>query len=342
MSRTDVVSSFVILVCVIVGACHPHKLRVNLSFYNQQSCLLAAQYRALCSDKKGYWIKVASNEKARYKDEMKSYVPPLNNTDEGNPPDNTDQDNRNTSKVTECLVELLDHVREQEKENKKKRKKTKEIGSEFIKDKRTIQRGRNRIINDATVKGTTIADIGRDIRLEIVSFLSVKEQRVISNVSTNFREVAEEVIQDWINAFFYFDLTESQHVDNELLLERIVVGDNNDILVREGNDSVRRGSLQTLDPGRWLNDEVVNYYLRHPLANRDDNQWLNTDEVTGQQAFYNSFFIQMLFDEKNANLRVRNKYKYKKVAKWGRNFVPGGDIFKLKRLFIPRNISNLH
>ena len=64
---------------------------------------------------------MASNEKARYKDEMKSYVPPLNNTDEGNPPDNTDQDNRNTSKVTECLVELLDHVHEQEKEKKKEK-----------------------------------------------------------------------------------------------------------------------------------------------------------------------------------------------------------------------------
>ena len=125
MSRTDVVSSFVILVCVIVGACRPHKLRVNLSFYNQQSCLLAAQYRALCSDEKGYWIKVASNEKARYKDEMKSYVPPLNNTDEDNQPDNADEDNRKTSKVTKCLGELLDHVREQEKENKKKEKENK-------------------------------------------------------------------------------------------------------------------------------------------------------------------------------------------------------------------------
>ena len=128
--------------------------------------------------------------------------------------------------------------------------------------------------------------------------------------------------------------------------ERIVLGDNNDILVSEyrgtrrgGTHSVKRGSLKTLDPGKWLNNKMINYYSRHLLANRDGNKWF-TGEVRGRQAFYNSFFIQMLFDKKNANLRVRNKYNYKQVAKWGRNFVPGGDIFKLKRMFIPRNISN--
>ena len=86
--------------------------------------------------------------------------------------------------------------------------------------------------------------------------------------------------------------------------KRIVLGDDNNILVSEyrgtrrgGTESVKRGSLKTLDPGTWLNDEVVNYYLRHPLANRYENKWF-TDEVRGRHAFYNSFFIQMLFDRK--------------------------------------------
>ena len=36
------------------------------------------------------------------------------------------------------------------------------------------------------------------------------------------------------------------------------------------DDSVQRGSMQTLCPGIWLNDEVINYYLKNCLAKCDE------------------------------------------------------------------------
>jgi hypothetical protein len=36
------------------------------------------------------------------------------------------------------------------------------------------------------------------------------------------------------------------------------------------DDSVQRGSMRTLCPGIWLNDEVINYYLKNCLAKCDE------------------------------------------------------------------------
>ena len=48
------------------------------------------------------------------------------------------------------------------------------------------------------------------------------------------------------------------------------IGPLDDILVQEGADSVQRGSLHTLQPRQWLNDEVINYFLKNCLAKRDE------------------------------------------------------------------------
>lgn len=48
------------------------------------------------------------------------------------------------------------------------------------------------------------------------------------------------------------------------------IGPHDDILVSEGADSVQRGSLHTLQPRQWLNDEVINYFLKNCLAKRDE------------------------------------------------------------------------
>ena len=111
---------------------------------------------------------------------------------------------------------------------------------------------------------------------------------------------------------------------------------------REGMPKLYERRAAAQQTGIWLNDEVINYYFRHTLTNRDEKQCLLTDEDGGRQCFYNTFFIQKLFDQKNSNLILRNKYNYKPTATWGRKFAPGNDIFKLTRLFIPYNSDNVH
>ena len=117
-------------------------------------------------------------------------------------------------------------------------------------------------------------------------------------------------------------------------------GKPNDILVSHEQDSVQRSSMNRLLPNTWLNDEVVNYFLKVCLAARDAHI-CETETGRKRSHFFNSFFVQQLFDEKNISPNLRGRYKYKNVANWGKK-VPGGDIFNLKYIFIPRNVDNMH
>ena len=106
------------------------------------------------------------------------------------------------------------------------------------------------------------------------------------------------------------------------------------------HDSVTRRSMQTLRPGKWLNDEVINYFLKNCLAKRDE---FICARQTGRKRshFFNSFFVQTMFDEKNSNPSLRGRYNYDNVSHWSKN-VPGKNIFKLKYILIPINLDNMH
>ena len=111
-------------------------------------------------------------------------------------------------------------------------------------------------------------------------------------------------------------------------------GQLNEIVAGHGADSVKRGSIQTLQPNTWLDDEVVNYFLKEFLAKQPGRRRCH---------YFSSFFYQTLFDEKNLNPSLRGKYNYKNVKRWGRKCgVPNGDMFALDLLFIPINIDNMH
>jgi sentrin-specific protease 1 len=97
--------------------------------------------------------------------------------------------------------------------------------------------------------------------------------------------------------------------------------------------------MQTLCPGRWLNDEVN--YIRICLAKRDENNCTRSSNRIRRSHFFNSFFVQNLFDGENNDLEKRGKYKHDKVCRWSRQ-VPGRDIFHLKYIFAPINKGNTH
>jgi Ulp1 family protease len=101
--------------------------------------------------------------------------------------------------------------------------------------------------------------------------------------------------------------------------------------------SVQRKSMQTLRPGIWLNDEVINYFLKNFLKSR--NIKICAKEPGRRRShFFNSFFVQTMFDEKNRNRKLRGRYNYENVKRWSKK-VPGKDIFKLKYIFCPINIK---
>jgi hypothetical protein len=118
------------------------------------------------------------------------------------------------------------------------------------------------------------------------------------------------------------------------------IGPPGEILASQDADSVQRGSMQTLRPGQWLNDEVINYFLKNCLAKRDE--MLCAKEPGRRRShFFNSFFVQTMFDEKNNDPNLRGRYNYKNVRRWSKK-VPGKDIFNLKYILCPINLDNTH
>ena len=117
-------------------------------------------------------------------------------------------------------------------------------------------------------------------------------------------------------------------------------GSKHKVIKANDTDSVQRHSMQTLRPGQWLNDEIINYFLKNCLAVRDKKI---CSEQSGRKRshFFNTFFIFTMFDEENIDQRLRGKYNYQNVKRWGAK-VPGKDIFNLKYIFCPINIGNLH
>jgi sentrin-specific protease 1 len=113
-----------------------------------------------------------------------------------------------------------------------------------------------------------------------------------------------------------------------------------EILASHEGDSVQRRSMQTLRPGIWLNDEVINYFLKNCLKNRDIKKCAK-EQGRRRSHFFNSFFVQTMFDEKNRNGKLRRRYNYKNVKKWSKK-VPGNDIFNLKYIFCPINVNKTH
>ncbi len=54
--------------------------------------------------------------------------------------------------------------------------------------------------------------------------------------------------------------------EQSVVVEAMKKGHHSEILVRsssDSKDSVQRESMRTLRPGEWLNDEVINYFLKN-------------------------------------------------------------------------------
>ena len=129
--------------------------------------------------------------------------------------------------------------------------------------------------------------------------------------------------------------------DSEIVKEAVHGhGDDKDVLAVCDSDSVTRESMRRLQPGEWLNDEIINYFVKYCLTPADESMY--THEPTRRRShFFNSFFVQTLFNDKNDNQQLRGVYNYKNVRRWSRK-VPEGDIFELNCLFFPINEGNLH
>jgi Ulp1 family protease len=82
-----------------------------------------------------------------------------------------------------------------------------------------------------------------------------------------------------------------------------------------GTDSVQRSSMERLRLKVWLNNEVINYFFKVCLANRDKKI---CDQQLGRRRshFFNSFFVQKLFNEKSNDPNLRGRFNCNNVKHW--------------------------
>jgi sentrin-specific protease 1 len=117
------------------------------------------------------------------------------------------------------------------------------------------------------------------------------------------------------------------------------MGPSNQVIAKSGADSVQRGSIQTLQPGQWLNDEVIHYFYEM-LAKRDE-EMCQKDSSRKRCHFFKSFFMTKLLNEGNSNPVLDGKYEYNNVKRWSKK-VPGKDIFNLDKIIFPINEGRMH
>jgi sentrin-specific protease 1 len=108
-------------------------------------------------------------------------------------------------------------------------------------------------------------------------------------------------------------------IDNMQEIDEVVIG-------RRGTVSITLGSLKTLRPKKWLNDEVIWFYLERIC-----------DE---EHQFFPSFLMAQLLQVGHAE--SEGVYDYEAVSGYSKKVFRNKDIFSFKVLAIPINIDTIH
>ena len=91
-------------------------------------------------------------------------------------------------------------------------------------------------------------------------------------------------------------------------------------------------SLQTLRPGIWLNDEVINQFME--VLNKKETDICATNENHTPSFHFNSFFMR--------TLGTGDSYDYNRIRRWSRRIRMRENIFQLKSITFPINVNNMH
>lgn len=140
------------------------------------------------------------------------------------------------------------------------------------------------------------------------------------------KDVKEEMVRARMSSLAPAEVKEVHHVLRQ--------GKATDVVARGFNVDMRRQDLQTCNPGTWLNDEVINFFMSL-LKERDDSHCAAAAARGVERRknwFFNSFFLSKLLDDNNG-------YKYANVRRWSRK---AGDLFSYDKVFFPVNIRNTH
>jgi hypothetical protein len=117
-------------------------------------------------------------------------------------------------------------------------------------------------------------------------------------------------------------------------------GHDNDIIAQAGSSDhkVTRGAMKSLQPGLWVEDEVINSFFY--LLSQQDEELCKNDVMRKRNGFFNSFFMTKLLNEGHSTRS--GEYEYQNIRNWSSRFVPGEDIFEVDKLFFVINVERQH
>lgn len=95
--------------------------------------------------------------------------------------------------------------------------------------------------------------------------------------------------------------------------------------------------LQTLKPGTWLNDEVINFYMSM-LSEYDEAR--PSPPGINKNHYFSSFFMAKYFNVKdfNGSSTDSSLYSYSNIKRWTKKF----NVFEKNKIFFPVNRGNSH
>mmetsp|Transcript_8107 Transcript_8107/g.10256 ORF Transcript_8107/g.10256 Transcript_8107/m.10256 type:complete len:326 (-) Transcript_8107:953-1930(-) len=121
--------------------------------------------------------------------------------------------------------------------------------------------------------------------------------------------------------------------DQEKLYRDIIKnGSDEDIVVTIFNADISRKTFRCLRVGGWLNDDLINAYLK--LLRQQSVEAAKIDPQQKGSYFHSSFFYTRLMEN--------NKYTYDNVQRWTKRGPGKCDLFQQAMVFVPINVQNNH
>eukprot|EP01038_Epipyxis_sp_PR26KG_P006123 gene6123-8439_t len=193
--------------------------------------------------------------------------------------------------------------------------------SSFQKDKRDLDVKYQEAMNNSNVIQNDHSVVDRIEELMRVEgdepdMMEVEDQPVISEMPD-----VEVLIQDRLKNIS----KEEEDAANKILSGP----DNHQVVIEKFKIDMTRNKIKCLEPGAWLNDEVINFYMCM-LQVRDEKLCTKYPSRVPSY-FFNSFFITKL-------LICDHGYTYGNVKRWSKKF----DIFAMDKIFFPVNLNNSH
>ena len=163
----------------------------------------------------------------------------------------------------------------------------------------------------------------------VIEVLDDSDAEVVEVIDNSGDEAPEEsddeVVDMYASSQFSPRLAAQLSTDETDKVDKLLYagGSPKEVLFMIGPHSVNRKSIERLRPGKWLNDEIMQFNITMC------QQYDNSQRATGRRGnyFYRTSFMSFLLNIQDP----QRGFQYQNVARWTKNV----DIFEMDKLFIP-------